>query len=314
MSFRSARPLAAALTLALLATAACGGDDAVDPPATADAAPVADADPLAPDAAPPVPDEALVGGLYLAEVAGEPAYAVIQARFGDAPLPRFLTEADTAGACTLWVREPTQCMPECEGFCVGDFMCRPFPRNAGAGDLTVTGTTRPLTLRDLSDYYELQGEYPTDLFAPGASITLRAAGGDVPAFTLVETAPAPLVGGPAADELDLNGDGDVRVTWTPADPGGRVRLVLNANSSGGHGSPYAAVIQCEVDDAVGEITVARALLDAFPETFRWEICAGRDCPLSELTRYRRATATAGDGVVGLTLAAKRSFFILHAAP
>jgi hypothetical protein len=107
------------------------------------------------------------------------------------------------------------------------------------------------------------------------------------------------------------------VTWppatTPTTTGTRVRLELNANNRG-HGFPYTAIISCDVADSAGEITVPTALLDAFPDTRAWTVCAGSDCPPSRLTRYRRATAPVGEQEVELEVASTFAFGVDHVVP
>jgi hypothetical protein len=296
--------------LLLVLLVGCGGGGSGTP--TTDAGPE-------PDATAPIDDHAIAAHLEIVEhESPNPdwgAWARVNVLLFDAPIPRWHTEADREGACTLWVREIAQCDPGCLGFCVGDFMCRPFPTLTPAGTLTVGGLTRELVLTHSQGYYSHDGELPADLFTDGAQVTLSAAGGERPAFALATAAPVRLTGGPLTDELDLNGTGDVTVRWTAADPGSRVRLTLNANSSGGHGSPYQAIIACETDDAQGQVVVSRRLLDAFPRTYRWEICAGSDCPMSTLRRYRRSVSQVDGGdLAGLTVASERLFFILHDEP
>lgn len=48
----------------------------------------------------------------------------------------------------------------------------------------------------------------------------------------------------------------------------RVRLTLNTNN-GGHGAPYYGIIECDVPDADGQVTVAASLIDQFPEVSPW---------------------------------------------
>lgn len=72
-------------------------------------------------------------------------------------------------------------------------------------------------------------------------------------------------------------------------PGSRLRLTLNANNRG-HGAPYQGIIECDIDDARGEVTIAKSLIVAFQSTHRWEICVGNDCPPSTVARYRRTIA------------------------
>ena len=78
------------------------------------------------------------------------------------------------------------------------------------------------------------------------------------------------------------------IRWTPAAADTRVRLTRNSNNSY-HGQPYHTIIECDAPDSAGEIAVPAAILDAFPDSEAWAICAGTDCPRSKIERYRRAT-------------------------
>jgi hypothetical protein len=86
---------------------------------------------------------------------------------------------------------------------------------------------------------------------------------------------------------------DFVIAWTPAGDGGRVRVTLNSNNQG-HGMPYLAIIECDVADSAGEVAIPAALLDAFPETSAWSVCAGTDCPPSTIRRYHRDGWPIGD--------------------
>jgi hypothetical protein len=122
----------------------------------------------------------------------------------------------------------------------------------------------------------------------------------------------PLVAAFANDELPLADGADATVTWTPVDPDDpalRVRLVLNANNQG-HGLPYESVIECDAAD-VGALVVPAAMIDAFPTTERWEACAGSDCPLSTLTRYRKASVDVAGAPVDLAVGSQIMLWVIH---
>jgi hypothetical protein len=95
---------------------------------------------------------------------------------------------------------------------------------------------------------------------------------------------------------------------TPA----RVHLLLNANNLG-HGMAFDAIIECEGPDS-GELTIPRALIEAFPPVQGdLAACEGSDCPLSLLTRYLSAAVDLGgetDRVV-FTIGSQRQFAIVH---
>ena len=95
----------------------------------------------------------------------------------------------TAGDCRLIVGPTLVCNPACTNpqICAGQNQCIDEPRFRGVGDVTVTGLgSAPVAVAYAatnSTYYAyLATPYPPA--AAGASITLTAAGGDLPGFTL----------------------------------------------------------------------------------------------------------------------------------
>ena len=115
-------------------------------------------------------------------------------------------------------------------------------------------------------------------------------------------------------EFTITKGQDLTLTWTTStDPSARVRLTYNANNRG-HGAPYDAIITCEVADADGTLTVPAAMMDTFPATTAWRICAGRDCPPSTLRRFHHVATPALAGEVGLTVASEYYFFVDHPGP
>ena len=293
----------AGVTLAL-ALGACGGGAGVD----ADAVPFVDAGPSQPER----------GRIDVLEVTRDGGtYTVVGAQFFDGERPRYHTLADAAGACTLEVFEAAFCDPACDGGYCNAGTCIPYPTFVGAGDVTITGTTEPIELLPGNQYYPDQ--LPADLFSPAATITASIAGDvdGIPAMTLSAPATAPIVAELTDFKITLAPGASHTVRWTPDDdaPGARMRLTINANNVG-HGYPFAAIIACDVADAAGEVTVAAVLIDAFPATEAWQVCAGHDCPPSSLTRYHEDTSGGAlpDGEVRLLAGARLDFGVIHAAP
>jgi hypothetical protein len=57
------------------------------------------------------------------------------------------------------------------------------------------------------------------------------------------------------------------------------------------------------------------MIEAFPPSNAVAICAGHDCPLSTIRRYRRAIAPVGtDREVELVVSSQFSFGVDHAPP
>jgi hypothetical protein len=287
----------------LLALAACGGAGTADP----DAAPIVDAGPAQPER----------GAIEVIEVTTSAGgYNVVSAQFFDGPRPRYHTLTDAAGACTLEVFEAAFCDPACDGGYCNAGTCIPYPTFVPAGAVSIEGTTAPIELSP-GDYYYPAGPLPTDLFAPGAAVTASLAGdaAGLPAMTLTAAAPAPIVAAIDDVAITLAPGVDHTVRWTPDDddPSARVRLTLNANNVG-HGYPFEAIIRCDVADAAGEVTIDAALVDAFPATEAWKICAGHDCPPSSLTRYHEDRRAVADGDVVLRVGARLEFGVIHTLP
>ena len=298
-----------ALVLAL--TAACGGGTS----STTDGAPAIDARPTL-DAA---PGAALVGNVTVFDrtrfsTSGAPyRYPTVVGAFQPDGLPVWHTVTQTDGACTLREFRLGFCEETCEGYCL-ETGCVPYEAGVSVGTLTFEGLAVPLTIEPaVSPFSSGQGYYvttelPEDLVPAGAAIAASAPGDVLPAFVASATAPPELVAAGLDDaELELDGAGDVEVTWPPADPGSTITLAINANNTG-HGAPFHAILECVADDDAGVITISRALLDAFPEAiFPSEICAGADCPPSSLTRSRTGRAAIGTGEVELTVGHRLEF-------
>jgi hypothetical protein len=163
-------------------------------------------------------------------------------------------EVATAGDCRLIVGPSLVCNPACPNpqICAGQNQCIDEPRFRGVGAVTVTGIgSSPVAVTALGS----SGQYYTPVTTPyppaaaGASITLTAAGGDLPGFTLAgrgiqelqfDTPPA-VMGGQAAT-----------VTWgAPAQPG--VSRILASLDIAHHGG-VAARVECDfADDGSAEI-------------------------------------------------------------
>jgi hypothetical protein len=238
------------------------------------------------------------------------------ASFFKEPPPQFQKEVMRAGACRLLTFKPAFCSTPCSGVCVDTDVCRPFPERVSAGTLVLSGLKVPLTLMpDNYNAYYARSRLPADLFSAGAELKVSASGAAFAAFTAATAGVEPLrTDAIVRDEITLRDDADYTFTWTPgSDPQARVRLVLNGNNRG-HGQPYEAILECDAPDMTGRLTIARALIAAFPQTFRWEICAGRDCPPSQVRRYRRGMVQAPSGRVAFDAVSERLFYVLHNPP
>lgn len=299
----------------LLTLAACGGDDGGaidagmgdDAGATADARPSVDA---SGDPSFPIP-----GGRFriLERIfASGASVPTISGSIAATPWTGFHEIAAEEGFCRLLTYEQGFCRG-CDGVCRSDDTCAPWPVYLSAGQVDATGLTGEveIALAEVNQtYYAV--DLPADLFDDDAEITLSAAGDQVPAFALTAGGVRPIepdLAGAESDELHLVDGGDVVLSWDDSEPGARVRLTLKGENDG-HGLPLNTIIECDAPDT-GSITVPRALVEAFPEKARTEICDGHDCPASTLERYRR-DATTVDGIdIDLWVASEVSFYLVH---
>lgn len=264
-----------------LALAACGGDDGGG---AADAGPGPDAD--VNRATDFVANRA--GWIELAENTLGGSRLSAGLRDGTDVPPASLLAA--AGECEIWTHPLAPALCEtCDGYCVAEDDCRPFPQSASAGTIAVAGTTEPVTFTPGEFGYQPDPKFPPDdLFSDEAAISATAAGADADGFTLT-------TGGVAALEADLDLEFDVTlviedgvdevIRWTPASSG-RVALWLQV---GHHGAPYEARLVCESADD-GELTVPGSLIADFPQP-----ASGLEQHASYLVRFDRDVE---DGAVG----------------
>ena len=62
------------------------------------------------------------------------------------------------------------------------------------------------------------------------------------------------------------------------------------------------------------MTIPRAMIEAFPETYHWDACAGSDCPMSSALRYRSGAVEVGGGTLSLLVGSEVRFYVVHPAP
>lgn len=229
--------------------------------------------------------------------------------------PGFHREVQRIGSCRLLSFQSAQCDSFCVGVCVEKNVCKPFPARLSAGALGFSGMKVPVTLKpQMQNFYYADPAVTGDLFGAGDTIGVEAAGADFAGFRLTTAGVATLeTSSVVNDEIRLEDGADYTFSWTPSgDPRARVRLTLNsANRS--HGQPYEGIIECDGPDT-GRLTLPKELITPFPDTYRWEICVGRDCPLSSALRYTRTEGTAGGRKVSLTVGNQQSFWVLHRPP
>jgi hypothetical protein len=211
--------------LALL-FAACGDDgghmQTVD-------APLASVD-AHPDAPPDAPSPATAGLIEVTQgIGGGNADSDVDVHFSNV---LFGPVAGTDGPCTVYGTGDT-------------------PRYS-AGDLTITGTSQPVTMTasgtapDVS--YDSAAAIPANLFTAGTSIHVSAAGGpEVPAFTATVTAPQTLAGFTPPTTVSRSG---YTATWTAGTGPGMWVIFAAFDTNSGDGN----VGICRVDDT-GSFTI-----------------------------------------------------------
>ncbi|MBU1242333.1 hypothetical protein KJ612_03960 [Myxococcota bacterium] len=246
-------------------------------------------------------------------------YSRMTGVIGAGGFPVWQEETLVEGDCRLLKYVAHYCEEYCEGVCVAENVCEPWPTFVDGGTLTITGAKTAIAA-DPGDFgffgangYSWYGD-AADLFDDGDVLTAIFSGGAAAAFSVDASGVAPLVLTTVQnDEITLENGGDTVFEWVPGTGSGtRVRVTLNANSSGGHGSPYLAIIECDTADD-GSLTIPQALIEGFPETYRWEMCAGVDCPLSSAMRYRRGIMPVAGGDFDFRVGSSVSFWIVHEA-
>jgi hypothetical protein len=223
------------------------------------------------------------------------------------------TEVAAAGECRRLEYQPVVCDPGCFGgaVCVEPGMCVPAVEPRFAGPLAFDVGATHLTMRydDGLGYRYLEQDPDPDVIEPCADVIARADGDEVPAVTLTAPAVAPLADSVVGLSLVLEDDRDVTLSWQAWDAErARVRVQL-VSPNRGHGTPVAAIIECDVADT-GSVTVPGELIGALPPSHD-EYCAGYDCPDSEILRYHRRTVDTAAGVVELVTGSALGFRIVH---
>jgi hypothetical protein len=143
--------------------------------------------------------------------------------------------------------------------------------------MTIVGLKSPVTLaKDEFDRYGAP-DAPADLFDAGDAIDASASGGELGPFSLSSQGVAPLE--IVSRTVELRRGESAPFSWTSADPGSRVQLLLLA---GPHDPtrPTAAIL-CDSDDAAGQVEIPANLVDGFLD--RLVVIQ----KFSRVTRYRR---------------------------
>ena len=215
---------------------------------------------------------------------GDGGATSIAAFLSTTPAPWPYDPPTLAGSCRLFRRHDiNNCNPLCAQTAMcDDGTCRPYPIAQSAGTLTVAGGGASRAI-PFADGYQLY--VPTALFAPGTDVTASAPGAALPAFSLTARLPARLEL-LATDQLVLAPGHDLTLRWTPSGADDRIRVTLGADL--GHAQWRTVVIECDLPDAAGQVTVPQAMTDVLADRRNWS-CG--DCFGHEVRRYHRSDVT-----------------------
>lgn len=238
-------------------------------------------------------------------VGGAPRTSVGGALWSAEPPENWLLSA-TSGPCRLYLGQNPFCADPCEGgLCTAPDACTAYPAALDGGSLAVSDGAATVDVRfDGAGYGVAQDGA---VFAPGATLTFTASGGDVAAFTGAVAMPPRLV---TADlgALALRGTDPLVLTWEPPGAGvgdTSIRIRLEADR-GQHGRLPTAALECEVADT-GSFTIPEDLRAAYVAKDLWG--CGK-CPASTITRYRRARVMVGARPIDLYAESEVPFLLV----
>jgi hypothetical protein len=210
--------------------------------------------------------------------------------------------AATEGACRQWLTPGYNCgLGTCtsDQLCVGMNTCAAAPPSFGAGTIRVQAEDILTDVPDtgLGIYYGQLGD-----IAGCGNVSASAPGGDFPAFTLSTTL-VPALHLMDAETLRYVRGQAMTVKWYPADASSRVRVTLRADH-GAHGQLLSSIVECDLPDSAGSVTIPVAMIDRHLDEFT---CG--NCPSASVTRYRRVSGQAGDTPVELLIEDEADVFI-----
>jgi hypothetical protein len=206
------------------------------------------------------------------------------------------------GSCRYAALPTSSCTPYCDysEVCV-DGTCVADPPLRSAGDLTVASADATRVVPFVDGVYSLYEQ--VEVFPAATTVTVTAAGGELPGFSASAAMPAPLE---LLDPPDrLRAGEPLTIAWRPADPGSRIRIVLGADR--GHAQLRAALIECDLSDEAGAVTIPESMVTRFVDPANWS-CG--DCFPHQVKRYRRARTDAGPTPVTFWLNQNQSLYLI----
>jgi hypothetical protein len=199
----------------------------------------------------PCPAANRLGGFNvdLTIMEGSPGFTSMTGAVRNSADPREVWVGGSATGCALVTGPTLSCTPACVApmICAGNNTCVAAPMGQNAGAVTVTGVgPAPIDVMRIAaanTYYStLMDPFPP--FAVGDTVTLAAAGADVPAFSLEGRGIDPLVF-PGTGIL-IGRDKPLDLTWTAPAAAGATKIYVRIDI--GHHGGIAARIDCHVDD------------------------------------------------------------------
>jgi hypothetical protein len=191
------------------------------------------------------------------ETQGVAAFTRFSGAVFEAPYPPSfpLTLDSTDGDCELWVPTNASCPAGCSGgVCTANDVCTPFPKEASAGTVTVSGIeggdfmVSPITTRFV---YQAASALPSPPCTEGSDVSVTGQGFTIETkciipLVLTSTVPIPVMTGQA-----------VPLTWEPAGSANvsRINIKLDIAHHGGR----KGEIQCDVPDT-GSFSIPAGLI------------------------------------------------------
>ncbi|MBK8258477.1 MAG: hypothetical protein IPK82_38185 [Polyangiaceae bacterium] len=199
------------------------------------------------------PSDKQVGNFY---IQNETDYSVVAGEVLTGVVPSKVTfEVGAEGDCKLLQRKNPFCDPACKSdqACAHDGTCVPYPLPQDAGQVTISGLTKPVNMA-FPSYFDTAVDHPP--FTPGGNVTLKAQGATYPGFTLHGEGFAPMDF--SSDMLVIKTGEPLSLSWTPDNSSSlaTVRVRINIDQHGN--SPVE--LTCELADT-GSTVIPSSLID-----------------------------------------------------
>jgi hypothetical protein len=222
----------------------------------------------------PGSDDAKVGTFTLRLVApvsasgstpATPGYTALSGKVFSGPSPEAVVwEVDIEqGGCELLVPRVPFCDPSCgQDVCVEDDVCKPHPKGASAGTVTISGlknsegASSEVKIEPIAASYSTPADvklsYPP--FEEGAEVKLNAKGAEAAAFDITSHGIAPLE--LTTTNFGLKSGSAFALAWkAPAKGDSRIQIKLDISHHGG----TKGKVECDVPDN-GSLSISAELI------------------------------------------------------